>query len=244
MVAEAAIEAQIVKGTNFFLVDAVDDDDVVRCAELVGDWACTSGADAMPVFLARVWKQGSAKSKKPLRNELPAASGHEVILAGSCAQATLSQLDYFEKRHPLFRVNLLEAAEDSDIVSRIIDWAKPHLDQGPIAIATSDTVANLKKIQAALGVKEAAQLADSITGRVAKKLYDLGARKFVVAGGETSGQVFDALGIKEVVVSSFDDLGGGYCHAEKPEPISLLLKAGAIGEPDLFSRGLARMRAS
>jgi uncharacterized protein YgbK (DUF1537 family) len=242
--AEAAIEAQIVKGVNFFLVDAVDDDDVMRCAELVGDWACTSGADAMPVFLARVWKKGRAKGEGLLRHELPAASGHEVILAGSCAQATLSQLNYFEERHPLFRINLLEAAEDSDIVSHIIDWAKLHIDKGPIAIATSDTVANLKKIQAALGVKEAAQLADSITGQVAKKLYDLGARKFVVAGGETSGQVFGSLGIKEVVVSSFDELGGGYCHAEKPEPISLLLKAGAIGGPDLFFRGLARMRAS
>ena len=243
-VAEAAIADQVARGINFFMADAVDDDDVMRCAELVADWTCTSGADAMPVFLARVWKKGSERTEKPLRHNLPPANGHEVILAGSCAQATLSQLDYFEKRHPLFRIDLLQAAEDKDIVRKIVQWAKPHMTKGPVAVATSETVPNLKKIQETLGVTGAAQLADSITGQVARELYELGARKFVVAGGETSGQVFGSLGITKVEVSSFDDLGGGYCHAEKPEPISLLLKAGGIGGEDLFFRGLDRMRTA
>ena len=118
------------------------------------------------------------------------------------------------------------------------------MTKGPVAVATSETVPNLKKIQETLGVTGAAQLADSITGQVARELYELGARKFVVAGGETSGQVFGSLGITKVEVSSFDDLGGGYCHAEKPEPISLLLKAGGIGGEDLFFRGLDRMRTA
>jgi uncharacterized protein YgbK (DUF1537 family) len=242
--AEAAIEAQVAKGVNFFMVDAIDDEDVMRCAELVGDWACTSGADAMPPFLARAWQKGSKKKDKALRHILPPAPGHEVILAGSCAPATLNQLNYFEKRHPLFRIDLLEAAAEDDIVSHIVDWAKPHIDSGPIGVATSDTVENVKRIQQTLGITEAAKLADGITGRVAKELYDLGARKFVVAGGETSGQVFGSLGIKKVEVSSFDDLGGGFCHTEKPAPISLLLKAGGIGDEDLFFQGLDRMRAA
>lgn len=242
--AAASIETQLATGTKFFMVDAVDDDDVMRCAELVSDWACTSGADALPVFLARVWQRGSEKKAQPLRHILPPAPGHEVILAGSCAPATLSQLDYFEARHPLFRIDLLEVAEGGDMVSRIAEWAKPHMDKGPIGVATSEPLENLKRIQTELGITRAAQLADEITGNVAKALYDLGARKFVVAGGETSGQVFASLGIKKVEVSSFDDLSGGHCHAEEPEPISLLLKAGGIGGDDLFFRGLDRMRAA
>ena len=242
--AAAAIEAQRATGTKFFVVDAVDNDDVMQYARLVADWPCASGADAMPGFLARVWKEKSAKPDRPLRHNLAPASGHEVILAGSCALATLRQLDHFEQRHPLFRVNLLEAAQDRDIVGRIVDWAKSHIDNGPVGVATSDTVENVEKIQSALGIEEAARMADGITGEVAKRLYELGARRFVVAGGETAGQVFGALGIKKVEVSSFDDLGGGYCHAEEPEPMTLLIKAGGILEDDLFLRGLDRIRAS
>ena len=241
--AEAAIKAQMASGTRFFMVDAVDNDDVMQCARLIADWPCASGADAMPGFLAKVWKEKSAKPDRPLRHNLPPATGHEVILAGSCALATLRQLDYFEERHPLYRVNLLEAAEDKDIVGRIVDWAKSRITDGPVGVATSDTVGNVEKIQSALGIEEAARLADRITGEVAKGLYNLGARRFVVAGGETAGQVFGALEIKKVEVSSFDDLGGGYCHAEEPEPITLLLKAGGIPGDDLFLRGLDRMRA-
>jgi uncharacterized protein YgbK (DUF1537 family) len=242
--AEASIEAQIAAGTRFFIVDAVDDDDVMRCAELVGDWACTSGADAMPMFLARVWQKDTEKKAQSPRHILPPAPGHEVILAGSCAPATLSQLDYFEARHPLFRIDLLKVSEVGEMVSGIAEWAKPHMDKGPIGVATSVPLEDLKRIQAELGVSQAAQFADEITGKVARALYDLGARKFVVAGGETSGQVFASLGIKKVEVSSFDDLSGGHCHANEPEPISLLLKAGGIGGDDLFFRGLDRMRSA
>ena len=97
-------------------------------------------------------------------------------------------------------------------------------------------------IQAALGRSGAATLADRLLGEAAAYAYELGARRFVVAGGETSGQVVKSLGIQQVEVSTFDDLGGGYCHQTKPEPVSLVLKAGALGRPEFFNMALDRMR--
>ena len=81
-------------------------------------------------------------------------------------------------------------------------------------------------------------------GEVALRLYELGARRFVVAGGETSGQVVNSLGVQRVEVSKFDELGGGYCHQATPEPLSLVLKAGALGKPEFFDTALERMRAA
>ncbi len=240
---KASIEEQAADGKQFFIVDAADDDDVMQCAKLVIDWPCISGGDAMPGFLAKVWRAKKEKEEKPLRYHLPPASGYEVILGGSCAAATLRQLEYFEKQHPLFRVDLLEASRNPKMVKSILEWAKPRMNEGPIAIATSGTVEQVAQVQAVLGTEGAALLADTVTGEVAKGLYELGARRFVVAGGETSGQVFNALGIKKVEVSSFDSFGGGYCHAEEPSPMTLLLKAGAIAGEDLFIRGLERMRS-
>ena len=85
-------------------------------------------------------------------------------------------------------------------------------------------------------------LADQIFGEVAKGLHHLGVRKFVVAGGETSGQVINSLGIGTVEVSCFDELGGGYCHEGGQDPISLVLKAGALGKADFAFIAFDRMR--
>ena len=49
------ISMQIKDGANLFIVDAVDNEDVTRIAELTTDWPLTSGADAIPMFLARTW---------------------------------------------------------------------------------------------------------------------------------------------------------------------------------------------
>ena len=91
-------------------------------------------------------------------------------------------------------------------------------------------------------MKGAADQADRILGKVAKGLFDLGVRKFIVAGGETSGQVFNSLRIKNVEVSSFDNLSGGYCHQAGKTPVSFVLKAGAIGKENFVFEALERMR--
>ena len=69
-------------------------------------------------------------------------------------------------------------------------------------------------------------------------------RKLVVAGGETSGQVFGALGIRQVEVGSFDDLSGGYCFSQTPGPLAMVVKAGGLGNATFFEYALERMRRS
>ena len=98
-------------------------------------------------------------AEKALRRKLPPAPGHEVFLAGSCAPATLFQLEHFEQRHPLFRVDLVKAAESDTMVDEIEEWAKPLIGKEPIAMSTSETVEGLKRVQSALGRNEAAALA-------------------------------------------------------------------------------------
>jgi uncharacterized protein YgbK (DUF1537 family) len=56
--------------------------------------------------------------------------------------------------------------------------------------------------------------------------------------------VVNSLGIRQVEVSTFDELGGGYCHQNQPAPLSLVLKAGALGKPEFFDTALARMRTA
>jgi len=50
------------------------------------------------------------------------------------------------------------------------------------------------------------------------------------------------LGIKKVEVSVFDELGGGYCHRGGEHPVSFILKAGMLGQPDFCFTAFDRMR--
>ena len=83
---------------------------------------------------------------------------------------------------------------------------KLHNAKGPVAVVTSVDVNRLEEIHAALGRAGAAQLADKLLGQVAKKAFETGTRRFVVAGGETSGQVVNTLGIKQLEVSTLMSL--------------------------------------
>ena len=128
------------------------------------------------------------------------------------------------------------------MVDKIVDWAADKLDQGPVGIATTTDHEGVECAQGVLGRQGAADLAEDLLGRVTSRLHGLGVRKFVVAGGETSGKVIDTLGIDRLRVSSFDHLGGGYCHAAGTDPISLVTKAGGAGGEDFFDAALRRMR--
>ncbi len=234
------VDAQVASGTHAFVIDSVDDDDVTRVAELVGDWAVTTGGDALPGFLARQWLPPDHPPGD--RTVLPPAPGYEAVIAGSCAPPTLRQIDHFETRHAVFRIDLVRS--DDALLDEIRDWAAEHLRRGPVAVCTSADVAGVERAQKALGKDAAAARADGLLGEAAKILYELGVRKLVVAGGETSGQVFSALGIRQVEVGSFDDLSGGYCFSRAPGPLALVTKAGGLGSETFFEYALERMRRS
>ena len=227
-------------GTPFFIADAIDSEDVARIAELGADSPLSTGADQLPIHLARNWRR-RRETTEP-RTLLPPAPGYQAVLSGSCSPKTNRQIGAFEQRHPLFKVDLLQAADDSSMVDRIVDWASDKLKQGPVGIATTTDHEGVARAQAALGRQGAADLAEDLLARVTHRLHRIGVRKFVVAGGETSGTVIDTLGIDRLRVSPFDYLGGGYCHAAGADPISLVTKAGGAGEEDFFDAALKRMR--
>ena len=237
------IETQARDGVRYFMMDAIDNTDVSRCAELTADWPLMTGGDAIPIFFARLRRKREGISidldgARPLER----IEGHAAVIAGSCADATIEQLDFFEKRHPVLRIDLLKAAADDRIVEHSIDWASGRLKGGPIAISTSTTPDKVATIQKCLGRDNAARLAEDINGKIAAGLLDLGVRRFVIAGGETSGAVLDALGVRRMNVAPYTAPGEGYCVAMDPQPISILLKPGKVGAIDLFGSALEKMR--
>ena len=71
-------------------------------------------------------------------------------------------------------------------------------------------------------------------------LVEAGVRKLVVAGGETSGAVTQALGIERLRIGASICPGVPWTEGRwKNEPLWLALKSGNFGGPDFFSAALA-----
>jgi uncharacterized protein YgbK (DUF1537 family) len=228
--------------TPFFIADAIDAGDIERLAELTLDWPLVTGADSLPPALARLWRRGRAPDAGSNRRLLPPAPGHAAVLAGSCAGPTRAQLASFEARHPVWRVDLAADGKDAGLVDRIAGWAGERLAAGPVAIATSADPAGVARAQQRFGRDGAAERSDTLIAVLARRLSDLGVRKFVVAGGETSGAVLSGLDVDLVEVNGFDEMQGGYCHQPGPVARSFVLKPGSFGDADFLVAALERLR--
>jgi uncharacterized protein YgbK (DUF1537 family) len=72
-------------------------------------------------------------------------------------------------------------------------------------------------------------------GMIARGLVEAGVRRLVVAGGETSGSVVGALGVKRLAIGHEIDPGVPWTLAEgSGAPMLLALKSGNFGGRDFF----------
>jgi uncharacterized protein YgbK (DUF1537 family) len=77
---------------------------------------------------------------------------------------------------------------------------------------------------------------------LAKGLAARGVRRFVVAGGETSGAVVEALGVRALAIGPEIDPGVPWTAAVGGEPYLLALKSGNFGSPEFFSKAMEALR--
>jgi hypothetical protein len=80
---------------------------------------------------------------------------------------------------------------------------------------------------------------ERILAAVARRLVENGARRLVIAGGETSGACVQALGVSRLRIGAQIDPGVPWCHAAPAlaaEGMHLALKSGNFGGVDFFDR--------
>ena len=234
------LDDQIAEDVRFFIVDAIEASDLNRIADLAHDMLLTTGSDDLPVALSKHWLNATNDSIG--KSLLAPAPGYTALISGSCTPKSVRQLTYFEQHYPVFRIDLLQAAAQDTLENEIIEWATQHLRNGPVGIATSTSHDVVAQAQLKLGREGASSLAENLLCRIARKLHEFGVRKLIVAGGETSGAILNALGVYRVDVAIHDELLGGYCHAGGDDPMALVLKAGATGDEDFYQTALTRLQ--
>lgn len=232
------------QGVTLAIVDAVSNDDLLRLGPALKGMPLVTAGSGVAIGLPTNF----GLSPSSTASELPAGQGWQAAVSGSCSLATNRQVKAFvDAGLPAFALDPLQLASSPQasaaMVQQALDWAKPHLAQGPVLVYSSADPAAVKAVQAKLGVQEAGELVEATLAAMARGLVALGVRQLVVAGGETSGACVQALGIAQMRIGPQIDPGVPWCHAQARLedsavqdllPLHLALKSGNFGSDDFF----------
>jgi uncharacterized protein YgbK (DUF1537 family) len=155
--------------------------------------------------------------------------------------ATNSQVrEFLASGRPGFAIDPLRVAVGEDLVAAALAFADEHLAGGPILVYSTENPEAVKRVQGALGVAEAGELVERTLASIAAGLVERGVRQLVVAGGETSGAVVQALGLQALRIGGQIDPGVPWCAAPLPggDTLHITLKSGNFGTPDFFLKAL------
>jgi len=138
------------------------------------------------------------------------------------------------------RLDPLVLARDG--VGPALAWlSAADLAATPILYATAEP-ATVAQAQALLGRERAGAIVEEALAAVAVRARDLGVRRFVVAGGETSGAVAQGLGLSRLDVGAEIAPGVPWCFARSDgHALAITLKSGNFGTEHFFTEALARL---
>jgi uncharacterized protein YgbK (DUF1537 family) len=205
------------QGVAVALVDCVSEADLEAIARAAADLPLITGGSGLGMKLPALW--GVEGAPAPL---LAASSGGVLVLAGSCSAATLEQLEAARAAGlPMFRWD--DAA---------IDGA---LESAGAAIVYSSAPESERDPSMAAAIEQA-------FGEIARRMVrERGVRRLVVAGGETSGAVVNALEIPAVEITAILDPGVPALRSLGEPPLALVLKSGNFGSPDFFAKAIRHL---
>ncbi|WAH55644.1 four-carbon acid sugar kinase family protein [Pseudomonas silvicola] len=227
------------EGIGMAIADAVSDTDLYTLGAACADLPLLTGGSGLALGLPENFRR-AGKLRDSDAAQLPAVSGGDVVLAGSASVATNGQVAaWLEAGRPALRIDPLALAAGKPVVEQALAFAR-DAGQTVLVYATSSPD-EVKAVQAQLGVERAGSLVEKALGDIAKGLLQAGVRRFVVAGGETSGAVVQALGVRLLQIGAQIDPGVPATVSSQGEPLALALKSGNFGGRDFFTKALKQL---
>ena len=229
------------EGVAHVVADAIDNAALLQLAEGAADlplWVAGAGlALGLPALLAR--SAGVVLDAEAAR--LDPLSGRAAVLAGSCSPATQGQVAaWIAAGRPAMRIDAQALARGEPQAQQALAWAAEQT-QPALVYATTDAE-SLAAAQTALGVARAGALVEAALAEIARGLVQAGVQRLVVAGGETSGAVVQALGVQALRIGAAICPGVPWTQAlsaaDSPA-LQLALKSGNFGGQDFFAQALA-----
>lgn len=229
-------------GQVLCVVDAISDADLLAIGAALDGAALVTGGSGIALGLPRNFIRASKATGGEA--PLPASSCPAAILAGSCSGATRGQVDRHALRHPVLAIDVPQVMEGMVTPETLVAFVAAHEGRMPL-VYSSGAPEIVASIQDRFGCEAVAARLDELFARTARLLLQRGFRRIVVAGGETSGAVAqalcDELGIEAMAIGPEIDPGIPVLSLGASDPVLLALKSGNFGAPDFFAKAVGVM---
>ena len=227
---------------NYVIVDALTMNDLAVISASVSKFQFITGGSGLAVNLAQEF-QTLGGTLSPVESRKRQNSGHTVIFSGSCSTMTQAQVEKYQQTHPALQLNPLSIDNKQQSMQDVVDWMLENIDNGPLIYASADAN-TISHVHQTLGKDYAAELVENCFCELAKAAKQAGVQNFIVAGGETSGAVVQALDIKMFEIGPSIEPSVPIVTTIEATPINLALKSGNFGQPDFFLKAKRNLSCS
>ncbi|WP_429101708.1 3-oxo-tetronate kinase [Aeromonas rivipollensis] len=227
-----AFEQLAEDGVRYAVVDTLTEQHLLDIATAALHLPLVTGGSGLAIGLAR--QLGSGDLQGAREAGWPRGS-RAVVLSGSCSEMTNRQVARYRQHAPALALDVARCLEDADYPAVLAQWvlAQP-LAPAPLVYATTSS-GELARIQESHGQQAASDAVEHCFARLAQLLQGAGVDRFIIAGGETSSRITQALGVKAFHIGPQIAPGVPWVRAIDA-PLSLALKSGNFGDEDFFDK--------
>jgi uncharacterized protein YgbK (DUF1537 family) len=229
-------------GVRQAIADAISERHLRDLGEAAADLALITGGSGIAIGLPANFRHAGRLDQSRPADELPRIEGYAAVLSGSCSAATLGQVERHRAAgRPTLVLDPVGLANGGNDVERALAFAERHLGEAPVLVSSSAPPEKVAKVQERLGRERAGAAVEAAMAAIARGLAARGVRRLVIAGGETSGAVVDALGVKALKIGPPIDPGVPWTASLGEPELLLALKSGNFGAPDFFIKAFERL---
>jgi uncharacterized protein YgbK (DUF1537 family) len=225
-------------GCGIAVVDAVSNSDLDTIGEACADMPLVTAGSGVALGLPANFRKTGLLKHAGEAARLPRIDGYAGIVSGSCSVATNTQVAEWRKARPAFRIDARKLAAGEPQLQEALDWVRARIAREPVLVYATSSPEEVKAVQAELGAEHAGRIIEQALAALAQGMVELGARKLIVAGGETAGAVVNRLGVKVLRIGPQIDPGVPWTLSGGEPPIALALKSGNFGSADFFTKAL------
>lgn len=223
-------------GAGISVLDAISRADLDAIAAATRDLPLVSGGAGLAASFDAV---DSGQAGATLT-----AKGFSAVLAGSASVENQRQLAHARPSLPSRKLSPTALRRDFDAeIADLTAWAVQHWRADPDRAVLVYSVGEPDDIDLTDHPDglSTAELTEKALAACARAFVEQGMRRLIVAGGETSGSVTNALGIRTFDVGSPLSPGVAWAGARDTEgrELAVLLKSGSLGAVDIFTEAWA-----
>ncbi len=231
------------------IADAITNDDLMVLGHALADVPLVTAGSGLALGLAAAYIERGLVKADAHAAQLPVAGGKAAVISGSCSVATNAQVRHWiSSGKPAMKIDARDIAGGQPVAQHVLDWHAQQKDTC-LMYATSPPE-EVSALQKEFGANSLGEKIEHCFAEIAKGLIAQQVRRFVVAGGETSGAVVNALGVQSLKIGETIDPGVPWTSGQvgKPlldasAPVLLALKSGNFGTEDFFAKALAMKNA-